>query len=376
MNSNNEKEIMLILDKLFLEMQEKNSRYIGFPNSRICTHEELAKFLQFPINNIGDPFHPNAGINTCLIEQEMLDFFRQILNLDKEDFWGYLTNGGTEGNIYGLYQGRELYPEGILYYSEDAHYSLQKIARFLRIPSKVVPSQKNGEMDYEEFFNLLKANRDKPAIINANIGTTMKGAIDDVRKIVQALEQAGINKFYIHCDAALFGIMLPFMDRPPAFDFREPIGSMAISGHKFLGSPIPCGVLITRNNIKQTFEKGASYVGSIDTTVSGSRDGFSVLVLWSTIKRVGLDGLARLVKESLELTRYALEEIRKTGLDAWVNHHSTTIVIKHPGDEIVKKWQLAFTKEIAHLVILPGVTEKMIDLFVNDLKMIKSNDQL
>ena len=28
--------------------------------------------------------------------------------------------------------------------------------------------------------------------------------------------------------------------------FRKPIGSVSVSGHKFVGAPVPCGVVITR----------------------------------------------------------------------------------------------------------------------------------
>ena len=300
--------------------------------------------------------------------KELLDFFRRMLNLDESDCWGYVTNGGTEGNICGLYQGREIYPDGLLYFSEDSHYSLYKIARFLRVNYEIIPSLSNGEMDYAVLANASRTHNDRPAIINANIGTTMTGAIDSVEKIIAALQSAGIKNYYIHCDAALFGCMLPFMDDAPVFDFRLPIDSMSISGHKFLGSPMPCGILMTRKTLKPHFEGGARYVGSIDTTISSSRNGFSVLILWSTIKRYGMDGLAGLVRESLDLSQYALSEINQAGWKAWANPCSTTIVIKNPGKELVKKWQLAFTEELAHLIILPGVTKMMIDEFVSDLR--------
>ena len=28
--------------------------------------------------------------------------------------------------------------------------------------------------------------------------------------------------------------------------FKKPIGSVSVSGHKFVGAPVPCGVVITR----------------------------------------------------------------------------------------------------------------------------------
>ena len=39
-----------------------------------------------------------------------------------------------------------------------------------------------GELDYENLRHHLMTNKDKPAVLNLNIGTTVKGAVDDVDK--------------------------------------------------------------------------------------------------------------------------------------------------------------------------------------------------
>ena len=46
------------------------------------------------------------------------------------------------------------------------------------------------------------------------IGTTFKGAIDDVDVILETLKECGYSqdRFYIHCDAALCGLMTPFVN--------------------------------------------------------------------------------------------------------------------------------------------------------------------
>jgi histidine decarboxylase len=40
-----------------------------------------------------------------------------------------------------------------------------------------------GEIDYDDLRKHLLANKDKPAILNVNIGTTVKGAVDDLDKV-------------------------------------------------------------------------------------------------------------------------------------------------------------------------------------------------
>ena len=43
----------------------------------------------------------------------------------------------------------------------------------------------------------------------------MKGAVDDLDLVIKKLEEAGFSRdrFYIHCDGALFGLMLSFVKR-------------------------------------------------------------------------------------------------------------------------------------------------------------------
>lgn len=44
-------------------------------------------------------------------------------------------------------------------------------------------------------------------------GTTVKGAVDDLDLVIRTLEEVGLthDRFYIHCDGALFGLMMPFV---------------------------------------------------------------------------------------------------------------------------------------------------------------------
>lgn len=45
-------------------------------------------------------------------------------------------------------------------------------------------------------------------------GTTVKGAVDDLDLVIKTLEDCGFkDRFYIHCDGALFGLMMPFVKR-------------------------------------------------------------------------------------------------------------------------------------------------------------------
>ena len=44
-------------------------------------------------------------------------------------------------------------------------------------------------------------------------------------------------------------LQMPFIKKAPRVSFRKAIGSVSVSGHKFIGAPVPCGVVITRQKV-------------------------------------------------------------------------------------------------------------------------------
>lgn len=358
------------LGALYDALAEKSEKLLGYPINLLYDYSGLYRFFAFSVNNGGDPFMGTeaAWIHAHAFEREVISFFAELYRAPKESYWGYVTNGGTEGIMYGLYLARESLSNSVVYFSEDTHYSVTKAVRVLNIPHSKIKSRPNGEIDYADLEEKIKNDRKRPPIIVANIGTTMKGATDRVEKIVDILHRNGIGKFYIHCDAALGGMILPFIKDAPIFDFRMPIGSISVSGHKMIGSPIPCGIVIARKENVERIQQHVEYLHTLDTTLSSSRNGHTALFLWYAIKRLGIPGFQKMITGCLDVTKYALEKLRGISWDAQAQKFSTTIVIKRPSEKLAKKWQLAVEGDTAHLVIMPHVSKKRIDEFVEDLK--------
>jgi histidine decarboxylase len=65
---------------------------------------------------------------------------------------------------------REVLPDGILYASRDSHYSVFKAARMYRMEAVKVDTLLSGEIDCADFERKLTERKDKPAILNVNIG--------------------------------------------------------------------------------------------------------------------------------------------------------------------------------------------------------------
>ena len=203
-------EIDTRLNQLLEVIKGVDQRQVGYPTNQNFDYSPLIPFLKYSINNVGDPFHQtNYWANTHEFEREVILHFAQLTGLEPDHAWGYVTSGGTEGNMYGLYLARELHPDGMLYFSEEAHYSILKSARVLNMPHTTVKRRTDGEIDYDDLRDMLTVHQDRPAIILATIGTTMRGAVDDIPTIRQIIDELGIREHYIHDDAAFSGMILP-----------------------------------------------------------------------------------------------------------------------------------------------------------------------
>ena len=357
------------LDRLQERLEQVAAREIGYPVAFDFDYSALEPFLKFSLNNAGDPFTPMTYLlNTHDFEREVVSFFADMARAPPDQWWGYVTNGSTEGNLYGLYLARELLPDGIVYFSQDSHYSVGKNLHFLNMRHIMIRSQSNGEMDYEDLRETLRIRRDAPPIIFANIGTTMKEGRDDLNVISGILDDLAIENRYIHCDAALVGGYAALLNPPPAWDFEDGADSIAISGHKFIGSPIPCGIVLARRAHVERIGHSVAYIGSVDTTISGSRNGFTPLLLWYAIRSLGREGLQRRIDESLQVAAYAEEQFQAIGVAAWRNPQALTVVFPQPPKAVRDKWQLASAGGFSHLICMPHVNREQIDQLINDIR--------
>ena len=359
---------MQTFNNVYRRIKRKSDSFLGYPLAKDFSFSDFAPFLDLCVNNVGDPeSNSTLAIDTKEIERNCISFFADILNTSMNDVWGYVTNGGTEGNLYGLYLSRECFPDAIVYYSEATHYSVKKNLHLLNMRNVVVRSQDNGEIDYEDLEQVITIHRDKPAVFFLNIGTTMTEAVDDLEKIKKIIKKYAIKNYYIHCDAAFLGTIAPFVEPKLKFDFAEGVDSISISGHKFIGGPIPCGIVMCKRAHRNRVANSISYVGTLDTTITGSRNGITPLFLWSVIDKIGKNGLKARVKKAQDLARYTEKELCRLGMNAWRNNEALTVVFDKPSDDLCKKYQIASEGSIAHIICIPGLNKDLIDEFIKAL---------
>jgi histidine decarboxylase len=475
----------------------QKTRFLGYQVNQSFNYEEdLKQYLNYHINNVGDPFQSgNFTVNSKFMERAILDYYASLWNArwphdpnDPESYWGYvLTMGCTEGNLYGLWNGRDylagkfllndptveeaarkasllgqprsvprrlIYQQAIVlkenpnahtpvaFYSEDTHYSIIKAMRVMAIQTfyeigtekypnenplapgqpwpKEVPSQGGndgpGSIDIESLCKLVEffAAKGYPILACFNYGTTFKGAYDDVEAagnaLLPILNKYGLderkvyydpedptkydirNGYWFHVDGALGAAYMPFVEmaynmgkisqRGPNFDFRLPfVHSIAMSGHKWIGTPLPCGIYMTKTKYQLRPPDDPEYIGSQDTTFAGSRNGFSAMLLWDYLAKNSYAAQVNKVLYTENIATYAYLQLKaleeKLGEDLWVARTplSLTIRFKRVNDDIVFKYSLSGEtlyvrgqkREYSHIFLMAHVTTALIDELIQDL---------
>ncbi|EBR8158547.1 histidine decarboxylase [Salmonella enterica subsp. enterica serovar Newport] len=364
------------LDEFYLFCKEHQYHVVAYPDAADLDISILDKFNEFVFNNYGDWAEwSNYILNTFQFEKEVIEWFAELLHIDMSECWGYVTSGGTEGNMYGCLLGRECFPDGHLYYSKATHYSVAKIVSMLRIDGHVVNEQPNGEIDCDDLINRIILNRDPHPIIFANIGTTVTGAVDNIELIQRKMAEAGYARedYYLHSDAALSGMIIPFCDEPQPFDFAAGVDSVAISGHKVIGTKIPSGVVLAKKKNVAMITHEIEYIAAHDKTITGSRNGHTPLMMWLGLKQYSPAQHKARIRYCLENAQYAVDKFNASGIKAWRNKNATTVVFPKPSPTVVKKWFLSTEGERAHLVICghhkdPHQLDPVIDEIICDLK--------
>jgi histidine decarboxylase len=343
-----------------------------------------------------------------------------------EPYWGYVSSASTEGNRFCLDIAGRAFPDATLYCSRATHFSVPGAATSFRLKLEAVATQPGDEIDYFALATALaraKAEappgRITPAIIVLNVGTTMLGAVDDVAAVLHILRALGYDverEVYLHLDCALMGMMAPFMDfadaapaacptatsrafaladaeggaddadgllahkraalaalPPPQGkgrahpDFRHAaVASIVCSGHKFLGCPLPAGIVVLRGRYVAAVHETVEYLaGAKLVTSMGSRNGHSSVFLWHELQRKGRRGLAEDVLYCQATAAFLQGLMAEHRISCFLAPGGNTVVFERPWDAAFElTYSLVCQGPAAHAIVMPSVTRELLQRFV------------
>lgn len=375
------------LDQLAQKVLEKSRRIVGYPvNQDTALGDFYTWYLKnelhrVAMNNVGDPSKASPySMNTHEFENEVVDYFAKLYGFKEGDFWGFVTASGTDGNNHGIYFGRKYLKSRssvppIIYVSEEAHYSVKKLADVQNTELRLIKAKDMGQMDIGDFEKQLDPSR--PALVVVAMGTTFKGATDDQDGIRRVLKEKHRAPAYIHSDAALFGGFLPYLGGDAAHLVNQQIqkfDSISVSGHKFFGFDEPMGIFIcTQKTFRNLNPFHVPYLAGAVPTITTSRSGLDPLKFWWKIKSTSSERFQAAAEGILNNAKRLRDDLEKAGIKVWKNPNSNTLFFERPPEDVMKKYDLAPDEspvfgKIAHLVVMPHVDRKLIDSFVRDMK--------
>ena len=353
---------------------------------------------RYAFNNVGNPYdQSHIPFNSHPFEKALIERFATIYGFAKDNVWGFLTHSGTDSNMHGLYMGRMILKKrtGVLpkiYFTQEAHYSIQILRNLLNIESVIVKTDQDGNMDVTDLEQKLAENANYPALVVATIGTTFKGAIDPIDAIQLKLRN---REAYLHLDAALFGGYLPHTQF--ASELLQQSGnngqntrvsrrydSIAVSCHKFFGFPSPAGLFITTWSNFEAFLVPFSeihdpeYILQVPGTITCSRDAVKPAEFYFFSSESAFAQQAQDARAVLENARYLYQEMKTHYANLQpirLSEKSNIVYFRKPSDTVVDKYSLAVMHVVqdgqrmpcAHVVVMPHAEKSILDQFLTDL---------
>ena len=90
----------------------------------------------------------DGGPATAALEREAVAAIAAMFHYPP-DFLGHLTSSGTLANLEALFVARELRPGTAVAFSEEAHYTHERMCRLLGVRGVRVPADSRGRMDMQ-----------------------------------------------------------------------------------------------------------------------------------------------------------------------------------------------------------------------------------
>lgn len=366
-----DKKIEDLLEKYYqMDMHYEDGRILGSMYTK-PPDIVLRAFFKFYQSNLG-----NAGLypGTEVMEREVVNFLLKLTS-GNENFYGHIVSGGTEANIIALWTAREMKYRRILT-TEDAHFSITKAAKLLKIPLKRV-AMKNGRMDMEALSQELK----RGDIVVVTAGTTPMGFIDPVEEASKLCDE----DCYLHVDAAFGGYVIPFLrelgytDKKFGFELDK-VMSITIDPHKMGMAPYPAGGIVARENIFEKIKIKAPYLmEERNDTLLGTRQSGSVAGAYAAILHFGWNGYRNVVKECMENAKYTVKRAEEEGFDLPFKPETNIVNIRLKDVKKAKKvlrdrgWGISTNPKYStiRIVVMPHVSKETIEKFLDELKNVK-----
>jgi aromatic-L-amino-acid/L-tryptophan decarboxylase len=311
-----------ILDQLFEELVPRSFTTIGpgylayIPGGGLYS-AALADFITNTTNRFTGVWLAAPAL--VQLEANALDWLRAWMDFP-DTTRGLFTTGGSMATFNAIVCARERHlgadiRRGVLYASDQAHYSVVKAARLAGImPDRVrsIESDSQYRLRMDGLADAVAADRRAgltPFVVVSSAGTTTTGAVDPLEGIADLCQREAI---WHHVDGA-YGAFFYLVDSlKPVLRGLTRADSLTLDPHKGMFLPYGTGALLVRDG---TALRAAAYLPPHPTELYDPSQygpelsrGFPGLRVWLSVKLFGAAAFRAAVAEKRAL---ALDAFRR-----------------------------------------------------------------
>jgi len=314
-----------LLDRLFQEWVPRSFNTIGpgylayIPGGGLYP-AALADFIADTTNRFTGVWIAAPAL--VQLEANALDWLREWMGFP-DTARGLFTTGGSMATFNAIVCARERHlgaeiRRGVLYTSDQAHYSVIKAAKLAGImPDRVraIRSDERFRLRMDALADAIAADRRgglAPFAVVSSAGTTSTGAVDPLDAVADLCER---ERLWHHIDGAYGAFFYLCDDLKPALRGLARGDSLTLDPHKGMFLPYGTGALVVRDGaaLRAAHEATASYLPPhpaelYDPSQYGPElsRGFPGLRVWLSVKLFGAAAF-----------RAAIAEKRALALDAF-----------------------------------------------------------
>jgi sphinganine-1-phosphate aldolase len=270
---------------------------------------EAIRIVQ-PVNGLD----PTTFTSVAVMEREVIGFARELLHGD-DDVVGSVTTGGTESCLLAVKTARDNWRlrggvgQPRLLAPITVHAAFQKAAHYFGLTLDLVPvDPTTGAVAASALISRLGAD---VALVVVSAPNYPFAGLDPVAEVAAVALAAGVD---CHVDACIGGLVLPFWDGLPPWDFAVAgVTSISADLHKFGYAPKGASVLLQRGRDRQRTQYFATtrWPGYpvVNPTILGSKSAGALAASWAIIHALGMPGFARLAQSCARSTAALIDTI-------------------------------------------------------------------
>jgi aromatic-L-amino-acid decarboxylase len=319
----------------------QHPRYFAYFPS--CTSEPaiLAELLAATLNSVSILWRTAPAATE--LEGVVARWVLGLLGLP-EGWHGHIEDSASTGVLAAAIAAREATGRRVLVCSAETHSSTAKAARMLDLDLRVVPVDAGGRLEVGSLGSL-----DDVAMLVATVGTTSRGAVDEVPALAEACAAAGV---WLHVDAAWAGTAMVCEEFRSLWAGVERADSLVVNAHKWMLTPMDCSLFFCArpDALRAAFSLTPEYLrapgaeDSLALSEYGPALGrrFRALKLWAVLRCFGRSGLQAHVRSGVALARRF--EAWVTGSEGWelcAERHFSLVCFRAAGSDELNRRLLA-----------------------------------